>query len=76
MTSLDEILPSILYRLAYGTAYRLVEQRRGSELASERQRIDEAAVLAEVARRLGKPVEDEAVREGVADAVAGRRPKW
>ena len=66
----DSLEARVLYRLAFGAAYRLIEPLRGSDRPRS---IDGAAVLAEVVRQLGDAPE---VRQGVADAVEGRKPAW
>jgi hypothetical protein len=74
----DELTANILYRTAYGEAYRIAESRDRS-FASGRDRVRdvrlEAAELArDIGGRLG--VEPAAIVEAVEDALAGRRPKW
>src|SRR4051812_42403226 len=71
----------ILYRMAYGLAADLAEADR--ENFPGRLRSNRAAggtagtILAEVCRRLdqGRGVDRDVIREGVADALEGRRPR-
>jgi hypothetical protein len=69
----------IRYRIAYGEASRLIEMSRfdhawGRDFAA---RVESRAetILAEVIRRIGDHDLD-VVKEGVEDAMAGRRPRW
>jgi hypothetical protein len=73
---------AILYRLAYGLAADLAEIRRfdhawGKAFASG-VGSDRRAIEAEVRARFdaGQGAEAELVREAVADALEGRRPRW
>jgi hypothetical protein len=73
---LDSIDPMacIRYRIAYGEASRLIEMSRydhawGRDFAA---RVDGRA---EVIRRISDR-NLEVVKEGVEDALAGRRPRW
>ena len=74
----DELTANVLYRLAYGEAYRIVESRDRS-FAPGRDRVRdvrlEALALArDIGRRLG--VEPAAIVEAVEASLAGRRPRW
>ena len=74
----DELTANILYRIAYGEAYRIAESRDRS-FASGRDRVRDVRLEAEamardIGRRLG--VEPAAIVEAVEDALAGRRPRW
>jgi hypothetical protein len=79
----QEWTDSIRYRIAYGKAHDLAEARR-YDMQTGRDRNHPAAggpietIIAEVCRALG--IADERtraiVREGVEDALEGRRPKW
>lgn len=62
----------LLYRLAYGDAYRMAEAD-SYDMQSGRYRGKHPAIRAEALRRYG---DSEPVREGIDDALAGRRPKW
>ena len=69
----------IRYRIAYGEAARLAEMARfdhswGRDFAARVENKGER-ILAEVLRRIGDH-DLEAVKEGIEDALAGRRPKW
>jgi hypothetical protein len=69
----------IRYRIAYGEAARLPEMARydhawGRDFATRIENQGEK-ILAEVISRIGDHDLD-VVREGVEDALAGRRPKW
>jgi hypothetical protein len=69
----------IRYRIAYGEAARLIEMARydhawGRDFAARIESGGEKT-LAEVLRRIGDR-DLEAIKEGVEDALAGRRPKW
>ena len=71
----------VLYRMAYGLAYRLHEADKYN--SHGRDRANPAAggtaerILTEVIRQLNVEGEGlELVREGVEDALAGRRPQW
>ncbi|MBV8557203.1 MAG: hypothetical protein JO116_16690 [Planctomycetaceae bacterium] len=74
-------LPRLIYRRAYGLASDLAEAH-SHRLAGRLHDApgaggDAAEVLAEVRRRLAVgPEHDELVAEAVADARAGRRPRW
>ncbi|MBV8267995.1 MAG: hypothetical protein JO252_16850 [Planctomycetaceae bacterium] len=76
-----ELPEAILYRTAYSLASDLAEAR-SHRLAGRLHDApgaggDAAEVLAEVRRRLAVgPEHDELVAEAVADARAGRRPRW
>jgi hypothetical protein len=73
----DPWTANIRYRIAYGLAADLaLEHRQGNAW-----REDPGHILGLVAREMSKsgPLDGEAmevVREGVADAVAGRKPRW
>jgi hypothetical protein len=71
----------VLYRMAYGLARRLRESDQAN--FPGRLRSNPAAggsavrILAEVIRQLAvDPSVEHLVREGVEDALEGRRPKW
>jgi hypothetical protein len=69
----------IRYRIAYGEADRLIEMARydhawGRDFAARVENQGEK-ILAEVLRRMGDHDVD-VVKEGVKDALEGRRPKW
>jgi hypothetical protein len=78
---LDPTDPSccLRYRIAYGEASRLIEMSRfdhawGRDFAAGvDSRVE--SILAEVIRRIGDDDLDVA-KEGVEDALAGRRPRW
>jgi hypothetical protein len=79
----DAFAESVVYRSAYGLASRLAEAKRFGLSPGRHQRSragggDAAAILADVARQLGHDPEapPPAVRDGVDDALAGRRPRW
>lgn len=77
--NLDEC---VLYRMAYGLAADLAEAKLdrlpGRHVANRAAGGTAETILAEVLRQLR--VDDQAgrelVREGVEDALAGRRPQW
>ena len=74
----ETLTANVLYRSAYGEAYRIAESRDRS-FASGRDRVRdvrlEALALArDIGRRLG--VEPGAIVDAVEDALAGRRPRW
>jgi hypothetical protein len=69
----------IRYRIAYGEAARLAEMARfdhswGRDFAARVENQGER-ILAEVLRRIGDHYLD-VVKEGVEDALEGRRPRW
>jgi hypothetical protein len=73
----DEFVAGIHYSEAYSLASELAEARR-FDMQTGRFRNHPAAgkpeaIRAEVLRRLG---DSEEVREGIDDALAGRRPRW
>ena len=76
-----ELPEAILYRRAYGPAADLAEAR-SHRLAGRRHHApgtggDAAEVLAEIRRRLDvAPGRAALVREAVAEALEGRRPRW
>ena len=76
-----DIIESIVYRHAFGLASDLAEAR-SHRLADRLHDApgaggDAAEVLEEVRRRMAVgPEHDERVAEAVADARAGRRPRW
>ena len=74
----DELTTNVLYRSAYGEAYRIAEGRDRS-FAPGRDRVRDVrleapAMARDIARRLG--VEPAAIVDAVEDALAGRRPRW
>src|SRR3954468_9977046 len=74
----EEFTSNLVYRAAYGEAYRVAESRDRS-FASGRDRVRDVRLEAEamardIGRRLG--VEPAAIVEAVEDALAGRRPRW
>ena len=86
-TDLDDWPACVLYRRAYELARRIAGARHefgirpGREGKSPAAGGPFAAVLAEVARELGRemdldPAAGGIIREGVEDALAGRRPRW
>jgi len=86
-TDPDDWLACVLYRRAYELARRLSGARHefgshpGREAKSPAAGGPFAAVLAEVVRELGRgrdpdPAAGAILREGVEDALAGRRPRW
>jgi len=86
-TDPDDWPAHVLYRSAYGLAVRLAGARTefgshpGREAHSPAAGGPFAAVLAEVARELGRgadpdPAAGPIIRDGVVDALAGRRPRW
>jgi hypothetical protein len=69
----------IRYRIAYGEAARLIEMARydhtwGRDFAARTENHSEK-ILDEVISRIGNHHLD-VVKEGVEDALEGRRPKW
>jgi hypothetical protein len=70
---------NVLYRLSYGLAWRLAEAEGHGSALKGRARSNPAAggsparIMAEVVGRYGDSPD---VREGVADALSGRRPRW
>jgi hypothetical protein len=70
---------NVRYRLAYGLAADLAEAESHGSAVSGRARLNPAAggsaerILAAVVGRFG---DDPDVREGVADALAKRPPRW
>ena len=73
---------AVTYRMAYGLAHALAEGAEQNHPG--RHRSNAAAggtagvILAEVVRRLGggQGTDADVIREGVEDALAGRRPRW
>jgi hypothetical protein len=79
MLDSNDPMSCIRYRIAYGEAAQLVEMAKydhawGRDFAARIENQGEK-ILAEVLRRIGDR-DLEAVKEGVEDALAGRRPKW
>ena len=76
-----DIIESVIYRRAFGLASDLAEAR-SHRLAGRLHDApgaggDAAEVLAEVRRRLDvAPGRAALVREAIADALEGRRPRW
>jgi hypothetical protein len=73
----DDDQEGYAYRRAYSLAANLLEARR-NDMQYGRHRNNPAAgdaekVRAEVLRQLG---DSEPVRDGIDDALAGRRPRW
>jgi hypothetical protein len=76
-----DLSDAILYRMAYGLASDLAEarshRRAGRRHDAPGAGGDAAEVLAEVRRRLDiAPGRAALVREAVAEALEGRRPRW
>jgi hypothetical protein len=72
----DEFADNLLYRAAYGIAWRRLEADMYS-MQGGRYRGTGAAKLCEmVARELGCDPGDPLVREGVEHALEGRQPRW
>ena len=73
----EEFMANIAYRIAYGYARREAERRRVGPNVTGR---DEGALLRrmveEATREAGDGARVDAIREGVEDALAGRRPRW
>jgi hypothetical protein len=77
----QEFTTCMLYRLAYGIATDRVEASRFDTLYGRRHQAKGGAadaIEAEVIARVSRPEQAslEAIREAVADALAGRRPRW
>jgi hypothetical protein len=77
----QEWTDAILYRIAYGQAATWAEAQRfdhgwGREFAQSGT--PAAELESEIVRRLGVVDETtlETIREAIADALAGRRPRW
>ena len=77
----DDDTSHFIYRGAYSAARRIIERiewassQRGAGTPFDA--MDHfPTVLAEVARKTKRPAEMPEVREGVEDALAGRRPRW
>ena len=67
---------NLLYRGAYGLACRLLDGRRTSFAHGKETRWASVPILEEVLRQLGEGKDPEVIREGVEDALQGRRPRW
>jgi hypothetical protein len=79
MLDSTEPMSCIRYRVAYGEAALLIEMSRydhswGRDFAA-RVENQGGKILAEVIKRIGDHALD-VVKEGVEDALAGRRPRW
>jgi hypothetical protein len=77
----QEFATSVLYRLAYGIAADRAEASQFDTLYGRRHQAKGGAaevIEAEVLARVGAtdPAARETIREAVADALAGRRPRW
>ena len=77
----QEFAICMLYRLAYGIAADRAEASRFDTLYGRRHQAKDGAaeaIEAEVIIRVGRPEPAalETIREAVADALAGRRPRW
>jgi hypothetical protein len=75
----EEFAAGVAYRCAYGLAARLAEAESHGSALTGRARASSAAggtaarILAAVVERYGDGPD---VREGVADALSGRPPRW
>ena len=73
----DSDADNLLYRRAYGLACRLIDARRTSFADGSREvRFKSAPIPEEVLRQIGETDNPETVRDGVEDAMAGKRPRW
>jgi hypothetical protein len=73
----DEFARALVYRCAYGLAARRLERDRiGPNAPGPALGLLLDRLTAWVVREMGDHWAREAIAEGVADAVEGRRPRW
>jgi hypothetical protein len=75
---LDSWEQGIPYRIADGLAADWLERRPITTMSDDPTARERASLIAEARRQLSAsgPVDDELIREAVADALNGRRPRW